>query len=91
MATTKDRHYVELDINSAKAARALRSIDGRLKKVQKSTSSLQQSFIRLNAGLGILVGANIFGGMIKDAVRMVDSYNEISGRMRQVVDDTEPG
>ncbi|RLD75750.1 MAG: hypothetical protein DRJ15_16510, partial [Bacteroidetes bacterium] len=81
---TKSRHYIEIDIDGGKAARALKSIDQNLKKTRTSAQALQASFQRLNSALGILVGANVFGGIIKGGLEAVDTYNELSGRINLV-------
>ncbi|MBW1672126.1 MAG: tape measure protein [Deltaproteobacteria bacterium] len=86
--STSQEHFVRIRVVSRDAAKQLGNMDKTLKKTQKSVGGLQQSFTRLNGAIGLLVGANLIGGAIKGAVRLVDSYQELGGRIKLVADAT---
>ena len=88
MTDTAQNHYIRIQVDSALARKQLPEFERRLKKTQTAAERMRKAMVQLNGAIALFVGANIMGSMVKGAVRMVDSYNELGGRINLVARET---
>ena len=88
MANISERLYIQIVTDSKKAAADMGKLTKSMKRTETAASSIRRSFVKLNSALAIIGGATFFGGMIKDTIKVIDTYKELGGRLNLVVKDT---
>lgn len=88
MATTRDRHYVEIVIDSAKASRQLRNIDRNMGLVRRSAQGIEKAFRRLNSVFALAIGGTVITNAVRDLAALSGQMQELQGRVGLVAADT---
>ena len=88
MANISERLYIQIVTDSKNAARDMGKLSKSMKRTETAANSIRKSFVKLNSALAIIGGATFFGGMIKDTIKVIDTYKELGGRLNLVVKDT---
>lgn len=88
MAIGSERLYISIVTDAAKAGRQLKGIGKDMKKTRTAAEAMRRSFVKLNSAFAIIGGATFFGRMVKDVIKVIDTYKELGGRLNLVVKET---